>query len=92
MKDLNTFFKDWIQVSIPRDKFVEAYDWCQSTISIRSLLWEVTTIHTQREKFRALDKAPLFSFKHEKDAIMFMLKFDGHKYIDDQTNNVPPNL
>lgn len=78
-KNLDNFFHQWTHVET--DSHVDRPgwdDWCVENISIRALKWDKynhVTIQPRGKvtKIRNL----IYRFKHEEDAMMFLLKFSG---------------
>lgn len=71
---IEDMWKDWIDVEIEaQSDGSQSYgDWCRENVSVHSLLWYIK-FSAHSEKLHMLT----LSFKHKKDATLFILRFGG---------------
>jgi hypothetical protein len=78
MKNIDNYFNEWTHVET--DSHVDRPgwdDWCVANIGIRALKWDryvpkYNVIVPVRKILNVV-----YRFKHEEDAMMFLLKFSG---------------
>ena len=71
---IEDLWKDWIDVEIEaqREGSRSYGDWCRENVSVHSLLWYIK-FSTHSGKHHTIT----LSFKHKKDAALFILRFGG---------------